>query len=102
MGKRLQLQAELMQVLGSNNVYFQPPETLKMKYPCIRYEKARPMAMHADNIRYFKKDHYELTFITQDPDSEIPDQIANAFPYCSIDRYYKSNNLIHCSLDLYF
>lgn len=102
MGKRLQLQAELMQVLGSNNVYFQPPETLKMKYPCIRYVKARPMTDHADNMKYFNMNHYELTVIDTDPDTEIPDRIVEHFEYCSIDRYYTADNLTHCSLDLYY
>lgn len=102
MGKRLQLQAELMQVLGSNNVYFQPPETLKMKYPCIRCVKVRPMVDHADNMKYFHMNHYELTVIDTDPDTEIPERLAEHFPYCSIDRYYTADNLTHCSLDLYY
>lgn len=102
MGKRLQLQAELIQVLGSNNVYFQPPETLKMKYPCIRYNKARPRVDNADNKRYFKKNHYELVVIDTDPDTEIPERLAEHFPYCSIDRPYTADNLTHCTLDLYY
>lgn len=100
--RRLILQSKLEELLGSRNVYFQPPETLKMKYPCIRYNKARPMVMHADDMRYFNKTHYELMVIADDPDTDLPEIIANAFPYCSIDRYYSSNNLTHCSLDLYF
>ena len=100
--KRLSLHAKLIEILGSNNVYFQPPETLKMKYPCIRYTKSRPMVEHADNKRYFNKSHYELIVIDTDPDTAIPDNIAEAFPYCSIDRYYSSNNLTHCALDLYY
>ncbi len=102
MDKRLQLHAELIEVLGSNNVYFQPPETLKMKYPCIRYVKTRPMVDHADNMKYFNMNHYELTVIDTNPDTEIPDNIVNHFQYCSIDRYYTADNLTHCSLDLYY
>ena len=102
MDRRLILQSKLEELLGSRNVYFQPPETLKMKYPCIRYKKARPRVNHADDMKYFKKDHYELTVIATDPDTDIPDILADAFQYCSIDRYYNSNNLTHCTLDLYF
>ena len=29
---------KLKEVSGYKNVYFQPPESLKMSYPCIRYE----------------------------------------------------------------
>lgn len=102
MDKRLTLHAELIKILGNNNVYFQPPESLKMNYPCIRYKKARPRINHADDIRYFKKDHYEIIVIDTDPDTDIPDRIADSFKFCSIERYYNSNNLTHCALDLYY
>lgn len=102
MDRRLTLHEKLIEILGNSNVYFQPPETLKMKYPCIRYNKTRPDVKYADDIRYLKTTHYELTVICQDPDSDIPDLIADAFPLCSIDRYYTSNNLTHCALDLYY
>lgn len=102
MDKRLSLHAKLIELLGSNNVYFQPPETLKMKYPCIRYSKTRPLVEHADNLGYFKKDHYELIVIDTDPDTEIPDRIIESIPFSSIDRYYSADNLTHCSLELYY
>ena len=102
MDRRLTLHAELIRILGSNNVYFQPPESLKMKYPCIRYKKSRPRVNHADDIRYFKKNHYEITVIDTNPDTDIPDKIADNFEFCSIERYYNSNNLTHCALDLYY
>ena len=37
MSKRVDLGNKLKEILGSNNVYFQPPDNLKMVYPCIRY-----------------------------------------------------------------
>ena len=37
MRNRLDLQKIFEDILGSKNVYFQPPESLKMKYPAIRY-----------------------------------------------------------------
>ena len=102
MDRRLTLQEELEKVLGNRNVYFQPPETLKMKYPCIRYTKERPDVNRADNIRYNRTDHYNLIYITTDPDDKLPEILADRFTYCEIERYYKSNNLTHCSLDLYY
>lgn len=102
MDRRLTLHEELIGLLGSNNVYFQPPETLKMKYPCIRYTKERPDVTRADNIRYKKTDHYELIYISTDPDDPMPERIADHFTYCEIERYYKSSNLSHCALNLYY
>ena len=102
MAKRLTLHAKLINILGSNNVYFQPPESLKMQYPCIRYNKVKPRENHADNKVYFKSNHYELTVIDTNPDTEIPERIQEEFECCSIDRYYNSSNLTHCALDLYY
>jgi len=102
MDRRLTLQEELENVLGSRNVYFQPPETLKMKYPCIRYTKEKPYIESADNKRYFNKAHYNLIVIDTDPDTEIPERIAEHFMYCDVERYYRSNNLTHCALNLYY
>lgn len=102
MDRRLTLHAKLIEILGSNNVYFQPPESVKMGYPCIRYQKAKPREDHADNRVYFKRDHYELTVIDKNPDTDIPERLQEVLEYCSIDRYYVSNNLTHCALDLYY
>lgn len=102
MDKRLELHEKLMNILGSDKVYFQPPETLKMRYPCIRYSKARPKDEHADNIRYLHTSHYEMIVIDTDPDTDIPDKLVEQLEYCSINRYYTSNNLTHCALDLYY
>ena len=37
MASRLDLQTFLEEILESRNVYFQPPESVKMKYPAIVY-----------------------------------------------------------------
>ena len=100
--RRLILHEKLIEILGNNNVYFQPPDKLIMKYPCIRYKKVRPQVKHADNKRYFNSAHYELTVIDLDPDTTIPDRLVESLEFCSIDRYYEANNLTHCALDLYY
>ena len=52
MGQRLDLQTELEELLGSRNVYFQPPESLRMNYPCIRYTRSSGETTFADNKPY--------------------------------------------------
>lgn len=102
MDRRLTLHETLIEILGSNNVYFQPPESVKMSYPCIRYTKSRPRINHADNIGYFNKTHYELMVIDTNPDTTIPDRLVEQLEYCSINRYYTANNLTHVALELYY
>ena len=52
MDKRLKLQSNLEKLLGSKHVYYQPPASLKMEYPCIRYSKSTIDSKNADNSKY--------------------------------------------------
>ena len=52
MDKRLKLQSNLEKLLGSKHVYYQPPASLKMEYPAIRYSKSNINSRHADDIKY--------------------------------------------------
>lgn len=91
----------LADILGSRKVYFQPPESFKLKYPCIVYERSDIRTVKADNIKYTMKKRYTVTYISEDPDSEIPDKIVQ-LPYCSFDRHFKSGNMNHDVFDLYY
>lgn len=101
MGQRLDLHKILVDILGSSNVYFQPPETLKMQYPCIVYERGSGDTIFADNISYRFVKRYQVTVIDRDPDSLIPDKVAE-LPMCTYDRHYTVENLNHDIFNLYF
>lgn len=99
--KQQELQAMLEKLLGSRNVYYQPPESLQMKYPAIRYELDTINSMNADNIKYSKNNRYEITVIDRLPDNEVISKILD-LPYSSYDRRYQSNNLNHDVITLYY
>lgn len=101
MEKRLQLQTLLESMLGSRNVYFQPPANLKMKYPAIVYSWDNLDVKHADNELYNHTKRYQVTYIDKDPDSEIPMQIAK-MRLCSLSRTAFIENLNHYYFDLYY
>jgi len=86
---------------GSKNVYFQPPPSLQMLYPCIRYQRDDIRVQYADNVQYKGKKRYLLTIITKDVDSEIPSTVAK-LPYCSFDRFFTTESLNHDVFNLYF
>ena len=50
MGQRVDLQAILENAIDSKNVYFQPPENLKLKYPCVVYTVDAAVTTYADNL----------------------------------------------------
>lgn len=102
MASRLELHEELCKLLGSRNVYFQPPGSLTLKYPCIVYALSGIDKKNANNTVYKTDKRYELTIIDYDPDSEIPDKILEHFAKCSFDRMFVSDNLNHWVFSLYY
>lgn len=91
---RLELHETLCSILGSNNVYFQPPESVKMKYPAIRYSRNRIENTSADNLIYKQDVSYVITVIDRDPDSEIVERMSQ-IPHIMYDRSYVADNLNH-------
>lgn len=101
MVRRYQLQAILEDILGSTNVYFQPPATTAMKYPCIVYEREYINTDFADNRPYSHRDRYQVTVIDRKPDSTIVDRVK-MLPMCTFNRYFASDNLNHNVFTMYF
>ena len=101
MADRLELHSLLQELLGSSNVYYQPPESIKMEYDAIRYSKKDIMSIHADDSKYVMRDCYELIVIARIPDHPVIKRLL-ALPYCSYDRHYVADNLNHDVLTIYY
>lgn len=100
MASRLKLHDELLTFLP--NVYYQPPESLIMQYPCIVYTKYADLATHADNKFYVGTQGYTIILIEHDPDSTIANQMLRHFSMCNINQYYTLNGLNHTNITLYY
>lgn len=94
MDKRVELQQLLENIIGNRNVYFQPPETMKLQYPAIIYARDTINNDFADNNVYRQTYSYRITVIDPDPDSEIVKKIS-MLPTCRFNRHFKSDNLNH-------
>lgn len=101
MRNRLELHEKLCDLLGSRHVYYQPPESLKLVYPCIIYEKSDKDYTHADDLKYLISQKYTLTFITKDPDSDVPNKIEE-LNYSSYSKRYVADNLYHDVYQIYY
>ena len=101
MSSRLDLQTILEGILGSHNVYFQPPSSVQMRYPAIVYSRKGIEKRSANNDAYHKLSSYEVILIDKNPDSKFIEKIFG-LPYCSFDRHYESDNLNHDVFTLYF
>ena len=101
MGSRLDLHNKLVELLGSNNVYYQPPEDFKISYPAIIYSKQDIDIKYADNNGYNDINKYNIIVIDKIPDNIVINKILK-LPLCSFDRHYNADNLNHDSITLYY
>ncbi len=91
----------LSEIVGEDRCYFEPPASVQMKYPCIRYEYSNDQDTFADNRNYFHSRRYTVTVIDYSPDSKIPDKLRE-LTYCSSDRNYAIDGLSHYVFTLFY
>ena len=101
MAPRSELQTLLSEILGTNNVYFQPPTNIVLKYPCVVYKRDLSETKFADNLPYSNMTRYQVTVIDENPDSAIPTKVA-ALPLCLFVRFYTADNLNHDVFNIFF
>lgn len=101
MASRLNLQRKFEETLGSRNVYYQPPESIRLQYPAIIYKHSGNRTIHADDRNYIKINEYSVTLIDRNPESEFVDYILD-YPKCRLDRVFTSDNLNHWVFTIYF
>ena len=99
---RLELQTKLETVLGSRNVYFQPPEDLNMRYPAIVYDIYRVNQRFASDKQYLAYPGWSVTVIDQDKEVEWVNTMLESFTYCSVERIYTADNLAHYAFVIYY
>lgn len=83
-----------------NNVYYQPPASVKMVYPCIRYSRVPGFERHADNSKYIDRNSYDMVYITRTPDDNAVECLRN-IKYCKFNRMYTSDNLYHYTFKIF-
>lgn len=99
--RRLELHEILCTTLGSRNVYFQPPESVKMNYPAIVYGLDDIENQYANGGVYLSHRRYSVTVIDKNPDSEIVGKVAE-LPRCKFNRSYQKDNLNHYVFTLFY
>lgn len=98
---RVELDRILRTTLGSANVYFDPPESFKLKYPCIVYSLGGNSEIFAENSKYYNMKRYTITYITRDADDPMIDTL-DELRFCRLSRPYTADGLFHYAYDIYF
>ena len=91
---RLELHEKLVELLGSNEVYYQRPASKQMKYPAIVYSRSNIVNTTANNGIYIQKYVYMITIMDKNPDSPIVEKFSR-IPEFRYDRHYESENINH-------
>ena len=102
MNRRLDLHEKLKNIIGNDNVYFQPPASVQLSYPCVIYSIGSGDAKHADGMVYSYINNYDLLFIFKKPNIEIIEQVLGVLPMCRMTRAYVADNLNHYAFSVYY
>ena len=102
MNRRLELHEKLCDLVGNNNVYFQPPASVQISYPCVVYHIGAGDAKRADNKVYLYTNSYDVIFIFKKPNLEIIEQVLESIPICKLSRCYIADNLNHYAFKIYY
>ena len=76
------------------HAYFQPPESVKMQYPCFVYHLANDETVHADDKPYLYREVYDVTYITRESEPVLPEAMKG-LPNTRFSRRYTAENLNH-------
>lgn len=101
MRRRLEFHEVLCNLISSRDVYFQPPASIQMHFPCIIYSLNRIGMEYADNFLYHGRDGYTVIYVDRNPDSPIPDKIGE-LELSSFDRHYNADGLHHFVYSVYY
>lgn len=85
----------------TDHVYFQPPATVRMSYPCIVYERDSANTRYSGDVPYLFTQRYLVTVVDLDPDSEIIAKVA-ALPMSQYNRHWVVENVNHDAFVIYY
>lgn len=100
--QRLVVQKKLESIKCVKHVYYQPPSSERLEYPCIIYELSNYESFNANNKSYLYWPRYTVTAISSDPESMIPEIIrkfSDGF-YTTFSRFFTVDNLNHWVFDM--
>lgn len=100
--KRAELGDKLKGVLGTTNVYFEPPESVKLSYPCIVYERSDGDTDFANNLPYRFQMRYRVTAISRKADNPVIRKLAMSLPSIQYSRHFVSDGLHHDVFEVYY
>lgn len=79
----------------TKNVYYQPPASKTLQYPCIVYSREDVDSNYANDKVYFSRQNWQLKCISPDSEWDVPKKLLEDIEYISFDRTYPADDLYH-------
>lgn len=93
----------LARVIGDEDkVHFQPPESVKLTFPCILFKFEGFKEFFANDGRHMLREKYTATHIYREPEADLKEEVLSAFLFASFDRPYIADNLYHDVYTIYY
>jgi hypothetical protein len=97
----LELQALLTAIPDVTEAYFQQPNNVDMRYPCIVFAADVVATQHASNRPYFRQQRYLVTIMDTRPNTPIEQYVAE-MPTAKFNRRFTADKLHHVVYTLFF
>lgn len=106
MDRRLKFDEELREIQtevnGYEHTYFEPPESVRLKYDAVVYKKTDMNVRRADNKSYAVREGYSVMVISRDAESQLPAAIQWHFARCVPGKFFVRDNLYHYPFTIYY
>lgn len=97
-----ELRTDLIRITGLKNVYYQPPASVRMSYPCIRFKLEGTDIEYASNKPYRTMKKYQIVYITNKANDDMITLLPENLRYCTFEHPYSSDNLYHYVFKTYY
>lgn len=93
--KRIKMHNRFKELLESNEVYYNPPDGKKIKYPCIIYKDKNFDIRYASDKAYKYDRVYQVSLIGSRPIDDLKNKLLLELSYIRFDNSFVSDNLYH-------
>ena len=97
---REQLQ-KILEDLSGVNVYFQPPQSIRISYPAIIYSLSNISHTNANNNTYTIDHEYKIVLVDKNPDSKTIEKLMT-LPRIRFADQYAKDGLYYNSFYIYY
>lgn len=85
---------------GDRHIYLNPPPSVRMRYPAIKYSLNNIDPKYANGSVYKMAPSYQVILIDPVVDTKYLEPILQ-IPYCKFNRFYIADNLNHWVFTIY-